>query len=207
MKGVIWLSSGLILALLLVSGISVGRQFSWSDNFFVIQDLKAIGQISGQVSSQALKKTNQLATVISPWKTVSNWLEPLTNWLGDLWSSFVNGWKHFFGLAPKEELAPIVTPEMREQIRQEFLAELKSLGLVGLDLSSTEVSGLKYGVMVAPSTGSTTRDEWLKKSLSQMFADQVNLKFDQTGMSGMVTPIFRNGQTGGDYIFILTPLH
>ena len=64
----------------------------------------------------------------------------------------------------------------------------------------------KYGIMVAPSTGDLTRDEELKKSLSQMFADEVSLSFDQGNRSGIVTPVFQNGRTSGDYIFVLAPL-
>ncbi|MFA6253641.1 MAG: hypothetical protein WC640_00045 [Candidatus Paceibacterota bacterium] len=211
MKGVIWLASGLMLSLLLVSGISVGSQLAESGNFFATQDLKVIGQSS----SRALGKINQgLNSQLSPLKNsaavvttgniFSAWLPSLTNWLGNLWQRAVSAWKNFLGLTSQESQ---ITPAMREQIRQELLAELKNQGLFNSNLSTnTDALGTRYGIMVAPSTGSTTRDELLKKSLSQMFADQVSLRFDQTGMSGVVTPTFRDGRKGGDYIFVLTPL-
>lgn len=212
MKGVIWLASGLLLALLLVSGVSVGSQLSLPSNFFPVQDLKSIGQISSQalgkinnsLNSQ-VSVLNNSAAVISTWDTITGWFYPLTSWLKDLWSRFINAWKNFLGLTPKET-PTAVSPELREQIKQELLAELKSQGLINIDVSAGGVSGTKYGVMVFPSTGEVSRDEAIKKSLSQMFADQVDLKFDQTGVSGVVTPTFRDGRKGGNYIFVLTPL-
>lgn len=200
MKGVTWLISGLVLSLLLVSAVSVGSQISLPLDFFQVSNLKIISQNSNSVVSQL----DQLASVTSTWDIIADWLYPLTSWLSDLWFNFLEAWKRFLGLIAKDE--PEITPAMREKIREELLAELKNQGLVNAELLAGENGGAKYGIMVAPSTGSTTRDEWLKKSLSQMFADEVSLKFDKTGMSGVVTPTFRDGRKGGDYVFVLTPL-
>jgi hypothetical protein len=199
-KGVTWLISGLVLSLLLVSAVSVGSQISLPLDFFQVSNLKIISQNSNSVVSQL----DQLASVTSTWDIIADWLYPLTSWLSDLWFNFLEAWKRFLGLIAKDE--PEITPAMREKIREELLAELKNQGLVNAELLAGENGGAKYGIMVAPSTGSTTRDEWLKKSLSQMFADEVSLKFDKTGMSGVVTPTFRDGRKGGDYVFVLTPL-
>ncbi|MFA5022675.1 MAG: hypothetical protein WC537_00150, partial [Candidatus Paceibacterota bacterium] len=93
MKGVVWLASGLLLALLLVSGISVGSQMSLPSNFFPTQELKSFSQNSGPV----LDRINQTAAVASTGDTVSNWLSPITNWLSDLWFRFIEAWKRFLG--------------------------------------------------------------------------------------------------------------
>ncbi len=211
MKGVTWLTSGLLLALLLVSGISVGSQLASSNNFFALQDLKSISQLPSQVIGRVdqglnsqVATLNNSATVVSTGGIIADWLAPIIGWLSDLWQKFLNNWGHFLGLIPLEPAQPTVA--MREQIRQELLTELRNQGLLNQLSTSSEALGTRYGIMVAPATGSTTRDELLKASLSKMFADQVNLKFDQGDMSGTVTPVFNNGRQGGNYIFVLTPL-
>jgi len=194
-----WLVSGLLMALLLVSGVVVGSKLIRPDNFFLAQDFEFLGRASHQVLGrvnqglgQQVTFLNNSAAVTSTGNAITNWFWAIIDWLRQLW--------------PQKEVTPIITPADREQIRQEFLAELKSQGLLNADLLTGDTSGVRYGIMVAPSTGSTTRDEWLKQNLSQMFADQVNLKFDQSGMSGIVTPVFKDGRQSGDYVFVLTPL-
>ena len=199
MKGITWLVSGLFIALLLVSGVVAGSKLIKPDNFFWAQDIEFLGQTSHQVLGQVTQSLdsqvtflNSSAVVTSTWSVVSDWFRAIIDWFRQLWSS--------------QEVIPVIMSAEREQIRQEFLVELKSQGLINDDILSSDTTGTRYGIMVAPSTGSTTRDEWLKKNLSQMFADQVDLKFDQTGMSGVVTPVFKDGRKGGDYVFVLTPL-
>ena len=173
-----------MLALLLVSGVSVGSQLSFANVLPIEGGLHSFNLPVGQLAS----RVDQLASVTSTWDIISYWLQPLTNWLGNLWERAVTAWQDFFNGRPKEITINDVPSAVREQILQ------------------TATSGVRYGVLVTPSTGSTSRDEALKKSLSQMFADRVNLRFDQGGTSGVVTPVFRDGRTGGDYIFVLTPL-
>ena len=212
MKGVTWLASGLLLALLLVSGVSVGSQLVLSNNLSPVQDLKSISQLSNRALSrvdQSLRaqviSLNNSATVVSTGKVMTDWLSPIANWFGDWWQRFIEAWQSWLGLVPAEPATP--TPAMREQIRQELLTELENQGLVNPNLlAGAEATSTRYGIIIAPTTGSSTRDDLVKKSLSQMFADQVDLKFDQSGLSGTVTPIFNDGQRGGDYIFVLTPL-
>lgn len=200
MKGVTWLIFGLMFSLLLVSGISVGSQLSLPLDFFQVPNFKIISQNPDKVISQF----DQVAAITSTWDIVIDRLRPITNGLSDLWLKIIDAWHWFLGLMTKAE--PEITPALREELKQEILVELKNQGLVSGGVLNTDNGGAKYGIMVAPSTGSSTRDEWLKKSLSQMFADEVNLKFDKTGMSGVVTPVFRDGRQGGDYVFVLTPL-
>ena len=199
MKSVIWLASGLLVALLLVSGVVAGSNLINRDNFFLAQDIEFIGRASHRVFGQVNQSLSQQVTFLNNSVAVTSTGSVITNWFG----SIIDWFRHLW---PPKEMVSIITPANREQIRQEFLAELKSQGLINAEILSGNTSGTKYGIMVAPSTGSTTRDEWLKKNLSQMFADQVNLKFDQSGMSGVVTPVFKDGRQGGDYVFVLTPL-
>lgn len=197
-----WLASGLLLSLLLVSGISVGSQLSLTNNFFPTQEFQIAKEASSQTWGRLnksldgqIKSLNNSATVISLGGVISSLFEPLISWFRSLWSKLFNK-------------TPVITPAMREQIKQELLVELKNQGRLASDLmaTSSDSLGARYGFMVVPSTGSTTRDELLKKSLKQMFADQVNVQFDQTGGSGVVTPVFQDGRKGGNYIFVLTPL-
>lgn len=213
MKGIVWLISGLGLALLLVSGVSVGSRLSLS-NSSSVQDLRFVGQISrravGQISqglnAQATFLNNNPATVISTWGLVSSWISPFIDWFCRLWSDIVEAWKRFLGLFSDESKLTNISPAMREQLRQELLVELERQGLLNSLPLSGGVAGTKYGIMVVPSTGSTTRDELFKKNLSRVFADSVRLKFDREGLTGVITPTFSDGSTGSDYIFVLNPI-
>lgn len=212
MKGIAWLISGLMLALLLVSSVSVGSQLSLPSYFSLTQDLQSINQISGQVLSQVNKGLDsQLAvlqssaTVISTWDLVLDWVSPIFNWLADLWARIIDAWQRFLGRSSVESQLANISPAVREKLRQDLLAELRSQGLIFESLGDDE-TGTKYGVAVTPSTGSPTQDELFKNNFSQIFADRVDLRFDRGGMTGVVTPVFRDDKARRDYIFVLKPL-
>lgn len=121
--------------------------------------------------------------------TVIGWGQSFLDWLIYWWLRLVDCWHHFWtGQSP-------VSSELRAQIRQEVLRELQQTG------------GQRYGLLTVPTASSTlARAELIKNNLTQMFADPVNLKFDLTRTSGTIQPIFRNGQQGGDFVFVLTPV-
>lgn len=211
MKGIVWLISGLMLALLLVSGVSAGSQISLPRYFSLTQDLQSIDQISGQVLRRVdkglgsqLAVLQNSATVISTRDLVSGWLSTAFSWLRDLWVRIIEAWRFFLNRSSTEPQLSNVSPALRERLRQEFLAELRAQGLFPISKGEQEV-GTKYGIVVIPSTGSTAQDDLFKKNLSQIFADEVGLRFDRDGMAGIVTPVFRDNRASRDYIFVLKP--
>jgi len=113
----------------------------------------------------------------------SNWLETLINWLINVWHNLIYHWRLFFGLEK-----PIISVSPPPQVTEQLLR------------------GEDYGLAVVPAVASTAREQLVKDNLQKMFADQVDLKFDPVESSGIVTPVFRDGDEGGDYVFILTPI-
>jgi len=128
-----------------------------------------------------------------------------------VWSSMseyqtkaVANWKNFLGTDGAVTLESL-PPELREQIRQEIEAEVKkNLG----GAASAEPGSLalpQEGVVVVPSSSSSS-DEALRKKIQGLFSDQVEVKFDKSGKTGIITPVFKEGP-GGNYIFMMTPIN
>jgi hypothetical protein len=141
-------------------------------------------------------------------------VEGTIDWSQDTWSSFIANWRIFLGL----EIAPIdlpvfrstadIPPELREQLKQEILVELRA----GQTIKNDEVFGGEvpankpiYAITAIPASGSTTIDQGIKQTLTQVFADPFDIRFDDNGTSGFITPIFEAGRRGDPYVFVLTP--
>jgi len=86
-----------------------------------------------------------------------------------------------------------------------LLAQIKREILLELEQVATTTPKDRFGLVAVPSTGSTTQDESIKINLQRLFADQVDVRFDTGSSSGVITPIFRDGRRGADYVFVLTP--
>jgi len=66
---------------------------------------------------------------------------------------------------------------------------------------------LEYkGLAVVPSTGSDERDEAMKNKIKESFSDEVEIKPDESGQSGVITPVFRKVK-GDDFIYVLVPIN
>lgn len=194
--------TGLLLGLVLIGGIQIGARLS---------DFNLPKEQYKNVASLTLPASVSFLT--PAYGALADFSSGLYDWSQDAWDSFVLNWRVFLGLEsapiilPASELPPAATAELREQIRQEILNELNA----GSASSTQAFGGLvpankpPHAVLVVPVTGSTTVDETLKKNLRQVFADQVDIKFDANGTSGIITPIFQDGRRGNDYVFVLTP--
>lgn len=73
-----------------------------------------------------------------------------------------------------------------------------SLALVG---SSSEESP-NQGIVVLPNAADSSQIQEIKNQ----FSDEVNVRFDEDAGTGVITPVFRSGQTGRDYAFIMVPV-
>ena len=89
---------------------------------------------------------------------------------------------------------------MKNEIKAELLRDL------GQQANTTQGnSGNTPGLVVLPSTGNPASDAAIKLDLQNTFSDRVEVEFDQSGQTGVITPIFKSGR-GDNYIFILTPI-
>ena len=121
----------------------------------------------------------------------------------------VNNWRSFvFGTSKKQK--QLEADLLRQQLKQEILAEVndeiktlvESQGLVTAPSLFESKNG--QGVVILPKTDNLSEGE-IKNNLQTMFSDKVTVKFDSSGQSGIITPIFKT-TTGRDYIFVLTPI-
>ncbi|MBI2100015.1 MAG: hypothetical protein HYT48_01600 [Candidatus Vogelbacteria bacterium] len=158
--------------------------------------------------------------------TKNLWQEPVLNlWqtlpdnLAFLRERVVENWRDFLGLAPKAEvlmLAASSTPnEIQQFVDQRVREELSDFlnqgktsiaGRAGGGGSSAQGGqGPSSGLIVVPTTGNELSDEAIKARLKEVFSDQVVVKYDPAGTTGVITPIFQRGR-GQDYLFLLTPI-
>jgi len=213
------LSTAMLMALVLVSSWPLLEKFKNNDFFFspylvIRQDLSFIRDHFGGAlvrgTSLTFSSLNNQAAIITTTDVLAGWFSRAGNWLVDFWQQIVQNWDNFLSKGEASP-APAITPELQEKIKQDILRDLIEQNLISTSTIDSQIinqssASPNYGLMVIPTTGSTTQDEFLRKNLSRMFADETDIKFDQGGSAGVVTPIFRGGENGGDYIFILKPL-
>ena len=121
----------------------------------------------------------------------------LVSGLMAIWSKVLGGFGRLFN-PPAEEISPAVI----EQLKLEILAELA----IASTTATVSCPVASRGLTAVPSSGSTTQDRLIKANLLRMFADKVEVNFDEGGASGTITPILPDGRRGGDYVFVLTSL-
>ncbi len=61
------------------------------------------------------------------------------------------------------------------------------------------------GIAIVSSTGSDSADQALKEQIKSNFSDEVEVKPDQSGTAGVVTPVFRKTK-GSDFVYVLVPV-
>ena len=77
----------------------------------------------------------------------------------------------------------------------------KSAVIVKTDSPPPEFNGLA----VAPASGSDEQDEAMKQRIRESFSDEVRIEPDESGGSGVITPVFRKAK-GDDFIYVLVPV-
>lgn len=90
-------------------------------------------------------------------------------------------------------------------VSQEFVEKVfsffnKPTSVVKTDSTQPEFNGLA----VAPASGSIEGDETIKQRIKDSFSDEVQVQLDDSGTSGIVTPVFKRGK-GDDFIYVLVP--
>ncbi len=74
--------------------------------------------------------------------------------------------------------------------------------VVKADLPSPEFNGLA----VVPSSDSVDGDEVIKQKIRDSFSDEIQIKPDESGTAGVITPVFRKAK-GDDFIYVLVPIN
>ncbi len=61
------------------------------------------------------------------------------------------------------------------------------------------------GIVVAPSLSSDSENESLKNDLRNPFSDEVQIKPDSSGTSGVIVPVFKESK-GDDFLYVMVPV-
>ncbi|MDE2041182.1 MAG: hypothetical protein KGI59_02275, partial [Patescibacteria group bacterium] len=67
-------------------------------------------------------------------------------------------------------------------------------------------AGENQGIAVVPSTGQPSSDEALKEKIQASFSDQVEVHPDQSGTTGVITPVFKTAK-GKDFVYVMVPIN
>jgi hypothetical protein len=173
--------TGFVLALMLVGGLQFGVKLA---NYDLPQER--------YTSVAKIDLPNNVIFMASVYESVSTFFKAAISWLENFWNNLVVSWRGIFG---QEEPSSLI-------ITTRQIGSSSPVSLFGGSVTSDKRI---YAVMAVPSNGAIEIDENLKKDLREVFADPVDIKFDATGRSGTVTPIFPSGQRGSSYVFVLTP--
>lgn len=62
------------------------------------------------------------------------------------------------------------------------------------------------GLAVTPSSNSEAQDAVIKQKIRDSFSDEVQVKPDESGTAGIITPVFRKAK-GDDFVYVLVPVN
>lgn len=195
---------------------SNGKIFTWFNQAygFASSTLSYYKDIKGFVSSR-----------------VANFCSSLTDYIANLPTKSILAWKEFLGLnrladknttsdsvsIPSIPVAASATSsldakteeqlrvDIYNQLKKELEASIKSQMKTAI-IQSTGGSISSSGLVVYPSSGSSTLDYQKQQQVQSAFSDKVVINFDRSGQSGVITPIFKSA-VGGNYLFVLTPVN
>jgi len=155
------------------------------------------------------RNVNQLASLADWGENIGYFWLALRSNFSFYFNAILNNWRNFLSRegSGKDALGVVDEDRLREEIKQEILAELgaelERLLLDGVSEPTILSGQTDQGVVVMPDSGQN-RDETIRR-LKNIFSDRVLVEFDDTGQAGVITPVFRSGP-GGNYIFVLTPV-
>lgn len=74
------------------------------------------------------------------------------------------------------------------------------------DMATNTVKTKFNGIAVVPSTNSETEDNIMKQKIRDSFSDEIQIKPDQSGTAGVITPVFKKAK-GDDFVYVLVPVN
>ncbi|MBI2097477.1 MAG: hypothetical protein HYT46_00875 [Candidatus Vogelbacteria bacterium] len=195
---------------------SLGQIRTWQ---YFAAGARLTAAVIGQsfVSVTRSVKSDQPAAVFSAvegdlirlWFVISDFWQTLAANFNYGWRKMADAWSGFLGQTPSPPPAtsageqPVLDPalisQLKAEIKEELARELLKAGVV------PNRNSPGTGLVVLPSSGNPAVDRVLAEELEQAFSDQVEVRFDASGQTGLVTPIFPSGR-GDDYLFVITPI-
>ncbi len=134
----------------------------------------------------------------------------VTDLLSEIAHRIISAWQEF--ILGRETVSAPVTGNIpqpaidREALKKEVTAEvLKDLAAQGVVPGPVPAAWPNAGLVLMPTTGSSSLDRLKQNLIQNSFSDQVKVSLDPNGRTGLIEPIFRSG-TGASYLFVITPV-
>jgi len=93
--------------------------------------------------------------------------------------------------------------------KEEIFTQGSSEGDVAMDTrnlnQNEEVNSKNLGLVVVPSSKVEESTSTTIARIQRNFSDEVEVRPDESGVAGVITPVFKN-HTGSDYVFVLVPV-
>ena len=146
------------------------------------------------------------------WLTVLNFGQTLAGNLNYGWEKISANWKQFLGRPPppadnlnESKLDQSTLVELKAEIKAELLRELSADNQLAGPMSRLPGAIPGTGLVTLPASGDPAKDAAALLELKNAFSDQVEVRFEASQQTGVITPIFRTGR-GTDYLFVITPI-
>jgi len=192
------LATPIILSLLVPVIFVFGIQFGYNS----AEKIMANNDVYKPISSLSLPATVSFVPSIAnsltlQFGTLIDYVADLAYQIRDRWSSFF-----FPDLVSEKEPVAVDIEVLREQIKAEVMEQLSNQAGGNI----VKNNGQSYGVVVSSTSEPVATIETLKTDLPRLFADKVKVRFSADGLSGKITPVFRDIGDGKDYVFVLNPI-
>ena len=133
-----------------------------------------------------------LNTIYPVLPSVANVVKNLSSSISDNWHNFLTG----------KQNEPAATTTVPAAIPTDLATEIQAEVDRAVNAKLAELSGgSRGGLVVVPANQASTSPE----VIAQSFSDQVEVRPDASGQSGVIVPIFKN-TSGQPYLYIMAPI-
>lgn len=129
-------------------------------------------------------------------------LPSVANKTNEIIQGVTNNWQGFLFGKKEAEMPPAEDLGAEAELQARIKAEVDKAVAARLAGMTTSGEGSASGLVVIPPGGQASTS---LSDIYNSFSDEVVVKPDSTGQSGVITPIFKSGQ-GDPYLYILTPI-
>lgn len=156
--------------------------------------------VTGDWFSRFSPRQEVAATTVAVNNNLLIWWQKLIDFLINLRQTVERNWSDFWTGSPVAVTPATTTPAYDlAAIRNELLNELRADLKKEINQALLSPEGLAgRGLVVVPPGGKVGE-------IQSLFSDPVKVQLDNSGQTGVITPIFRNRQ-GDSYLFLLTPI-
>jgi hypothetical protein len=212
---------GIFVALVLLAGLSFSIQSGALDNVAAI----ALNVSTSSATSTATTAPSVIVDASSSssgfsfqsmGQTLDHWWQELSELIVYLVERVSANWNIFLG---RTSTIPSSSPDssdssltdqsatstaLQKVIDERINSQLKNLLGSGAYYAGSSGSP-SQGVVVVPSTGDAISDAAIRERIGSTFSDQVSVRFDPSGLTGVITPIFQK-VPNDNYLFLITPV-